>query len=86
MHSAPFIDPTTIIPIVAWMIVVVLCFIPLWNVYRKAGFSPWILLLWFVPAAGPLLGLIVLYIVAYSKRKVSPEDQKKRPPRTAILK
>jgi len=86
VDSAPFIDSTTIIPIVAWMIVVVLCVIPLRKIYRKAGFSPWILLLWFVPLVGPLLGLIVLYIVAYSKRKVSAEDRKKRPSQTAVLK
>ena len=86
MHSAPFMDSTTIIPIVAWMIVVVLCVIPLWKIYRKAGFPPWILLLWLVPLVGPLLGLILLYIVAYSKRKVSAEAQKKRPSQTAVLK
>ena len=64
---------------------VVLCVIPLWKIYRRAGFSPWILLLWFVPVVGPVLGLSVLYIVAYSKWKVSPEDQKKEPSRTALL-
>ena len=86
MHSAPFIDSTTIIPIVAWMIVVVLCIVPLWKIYRRAGFPPWILLLWLVPLVGPLLGLILLYIVAYSNRKVSAEAQKKRPSQTAVLK
>jgi hypothetical protein len=86
VHSAPFIDSTTIIPIVVWIIVVVLCVIPLRKIYRKAGFSRWLLLLWFVPVAGPLLGLGVLYIVAYFKRKVSSEDQKKLPPHTAVLK
>jgi hypothetical protein len=86
VHSAPFINSTTIIPIVAGTIVVVLCVIPLWEIYRRAGFSPWILLLWFVPMAGPLLGLCVLYVVAYSKWRVSPEDQKKPHPQTAVLK
>jgi hypothetical protein len=87
VHSAPFIDSKTIIQIVAGInVVVLLCVIPLWKIYRKAGLSPWILLLWFVPVAGPLLGLIVLYIAAYSKWRVSAEDRKKRPSQTAVLK
>jgi hypothetical protein len=85
VHSAPFINSTTIIQIVAGIFVVLLCVIPLRKIYRKAGFSPWILLLWFIPVVGPLLGLSVLYIVAYSKWKVNPEGQKKEPSRTGPL-
>ncbi len=45
--------------------------IPFWMIFKKAGFSPWLVLLFFVPLAN----LIVLYIVAFSQWKVVPIAQ-----------
>jgi hypothetical protein len=45
--------------------------IPFWMIFKKAGFSPWLVLLFFVPLAN----LIVLYIVAFSQWKVVPISQ-----------
>jgi hypothetical protein len=76
---------TTIIQLVAGVFAVVLVFIPLWKIYRRAGFSPWLLFLWFIPYAGPLLGIIVLYMVAFAKWKVRPEDQKPPASQSGVL-
>jgi hypothetical protein len=67
-------DTTMLIRIVSGLIVVVGCFIPMWKIYSKAGFSPWLLLLWLIPIAGPLIGIGIMYMVAFSKWKVKPED------------
>lgn len=39
---------------------------PFWTIFKKAGFSPWLSLLIFLP----LINIIVLYIVAFSKWKI----------------
>jgi uncharacterized membrane protein YhaH (DUF805 family) len=85
MDSPPFMGSITIIQIVTGLIAVVLVFIPLWKIYRRAGFSPWLLFLWFIPYLGPLLGIIVLYIVAFAKWKVRPEDQKPPASQPSVL-
>ncbi|HTJ30150.1 MAG TPA: hypothetical protein VL346_06605 [Acidobacteriaceae bacterium] len=42
--------------------------IPTWFICKKAGFTPWLSLLCFVP----LGGLVLLYILAFSEWKVVP--------------
>ena len=39
---------------------------PFWTIFKKAGFSPWLSLLIFLP----LINIIVLYTVAFSKWKI----------------
>ncbi len=51
--------------------IAVIAIIPYWNIFKKAGFSPWISLLIFVPLAN----LITLYVVAFSAWKVVPASQ-----------
>lgn len=48
----------------AWAIVL----IPFWQIYKKAGFSPWLALLMIVPLAN----IITLYVVAFSNWRVMP--------------
>ena len=47
---------------------VALAIIPYWFIFRKAGFSPWLSLL----TAVPLVGIVVLYVVAFSQWRVMP--------------
>ena len=42
--------------------------IPFWFIFKKAGFSPWLAVLMFVPLAN----IIILYVVAFSEWKVVP--------------
>jgi hypothetical protein len=42
--------------------------IPYWFIFKKAGFSPWLSILMFVPLAN----IIILYVVAFSPWKVVP--------------
>jgi hypothetical protein len=42
--------------------------IPYWQIFKKAGFSPWLALLMFVPLAN----IIILYVVAFSEWRVIP--------------
>jgi hypothetical protein len=42
--------------------------LPFWFICKKAGFSPWLSLLNFVPAGG----LILLYVLAFADWKVAP--------------
>lgn len=42
--------------------------VPLWFIWKKAGFSPWLSLLCVIP----LVNLIMLYILAFSEWKVVP--------------
>ena len=61
--------------------------IPYWFIFRKAGFSPWLSLLMVIP----LVGIVVLYVVAFSQWRVaaapygyppSPPPAPVYPPRT----
>jgi hypothetical protein len=45
---------------------VLITIIPYWFIFKKAGFSPWLCVLMFLP----LVNLIVLYVVAFSQWKV----------------
>ena len=47
---------------------VALVIIPYWFIFRKAGFSPWLSLLTVIP----LVGIVVLYVVAFSQWRVTP--------------
>ena len=52
----------------------VLC--PHWMIFKKAGFSPWLSLLLLIP----IIGTIVLYVVAFSPWRVVPTVQLGGPP------
>ena len=59
-----------IIPIlILVMIAVVLP--PYWMIFKKAGFSPWISLLMFLP----LINIVTLWVVAFSTWNVVPISQ-----------
>jgi hypothetical protein len=45
--------------------------IPFWMIFKKAGFSPWLALLLFIPLAN----IIILYVLAFSQWKVVPIAQ-----------
>ncbi len=53
------------------LIMIVIVMIPYWFIWKKAGFSPWLSLLMFVP----LLNLVMLYVLAFSEWKVVPVAQ-----------
>jgi hypothetical protein len=38
-------------------------FVPYWQIFKKAGFSPWLSLLTFIP----VVGLFTLYYVAFTR-------------------
>jgi hypothetical protein len=46
----------------------VIMVIPYWQIFKKAGFTPWLALLMFVPLAN----IIILYVVAFSQWRVGP--------------
>jgi len=46
----------------------VIMVIPYWQIFKKAGFTPWLALLMFVPLAN----IIILYVVAFSQWRVAP--------------
>jgi len=50
--------------------------LPYWFIFKKAGFSPWLTVLMFVPLAN----LIILYVIAFSEWKVVPVAQTYLPP------
>jgi hypothetical protein len=45
--------------------------IPVWVIWKKAGFSPWFSLLCVIP----LVNLIMLYVLAFSEWRVVPVAQ-----------
>jgi hypothetical protein len=42
--------------------------LPYWFIFKKAGFSPWLAVLMFLPLAN----LVILYVIAFSPWKVIP--------------
>lgn len=50
--------------------------IPMWFVWKKAGFSPWLSLLCIIP----VVNLIMLYVLAFTEWKVAPVAQAAYPP------
>jgi hypothetical protein len=63
-HMAAFLIPMIFFGIIANVILG----IPFWFIFKKAGFSPWLAVLMFVPLAN----IIILYVVAFSQWKVVP--------------
>src|SRR5277367_4693323 len=63
-HLAVFFIPMILFGIIANVVLV----IPFWFIFKKAGFSPWLAILLFVPLAN----IIILYVVAFSQWKVVP--------------
>lgn len=65
-------DTTTIIRIVAGLVVVLIVLpiyvIPYWKIFAKAGFAGALSLLMIIP----LVNLVTLYVVAFSDWKVKP--------------
>jgi hypothetical protein len=45
--------------------------LPFWFICKKAGLSPWLSLLWFIPMGG----LILCYVLAFSDWRVVPAPQ-----------
>ena len=73
-------DPNSIDPHIAYLLPGALVFglifaailiIPLWQISKKAGFSPWLSLLVLVPFGA----LILLYILAFARWRVAPLPQ-----------
>jgi hypothetical protein len=60
----------TMIPLIAAVFLVILI-IPFWFICKKAGFTPWLSLLVFIPAGV----LILLYVLAFAGWKVMPVPQ-----------
>lgn len=65
-HLNPYHFLAFMLPFIFVMSVIV--FIPYWVIFKKAGFTPWLALLMFVP----LGNVIMLYVLAFSKWKVIP--------------
>ncbi len=61
---------------VAALVMTVVMTVPYWVIFRKAGFSPWLSLLLFVPLAN----IVILYVVAFSEWKVVPVASLGYPP------
>lgn len=56
-------------------VAVAIVIIPLWVIWKKAGFSPWLSLL----SIFPVINLIMLYVLAFSEWKVVPVGQPQYP-------
>lgn len=59
-----------------FLIFAVVVIIPMWFIWKKAGFSPWFSLL----TVFPLINLIMLYVLAFTEWKVVPAAQPAYPP------
>jgi hypothetical protein len=58
---------TAIMPIF-FIVIMAIVIVPFWFICKKAGFSPWLSLINFVP----LGSLILLYVLAFAEWKVAP--------------
>ncbi|MGB6134079.1 MAG: hypothetical protein WCC14_00130 [Acidobacteriaceae bacterium] len=56
---------------IIFVIMIAIVLIPYWFIWKKAGFSPWLSLLMFLP----LINLVMLYVLAFSEWKVVPVGQ-----------
>lgn len=65
-HFHPALFFLVCLPLIA--ITIILIFIPYWFIFKKAGFTPWLSLLMFVP----LGNIVMLYVLAFSRWKVVP--------------
>ena len=68
MHTA--LAMLAIMPVVG-LIMAVIVIVPMWFIWKKAGFSPWLGLLSIVP----LVNFIMLYVLAFSEWRVTPAQQ-----------
>jgi hypothetical protein len=71
--ASPHVDPAAIFAILIpfFIVVTVIVLVPYWVIFRKAGFTPWLSLLMFVP----LGNIIMLYVLAFSEWKVAPVER-----------
>jgi len=46
-----------------WLVSTIIMIIPFWRLCQRAGWSPWLSLLWLIP----LLGVIFTYVLAFSQ-------------------
>jgi hypothetical protein len=53
------------------VIISIIVLIPYWFIFKKAGFSPFLALLMFIP----LINIIMLYFLAFSRWNVVPAAQ-----------
>jgi hypothetical protein len=74
------VDNVTIIRIVAGFIFLVVllpvAIIPYWVIFKKAGFSPFLSFLMVIP----FVGLVVLYVIAFSQWSTTQISEQPRPP------
>jgi hypothetical protein len=68
MHAA--MAMLAIMPIF-FLIFAAIIVIPMWFIWKKAGFSPWLSILSVIP----MVNLIMLYVLAFSEWKVVPVNQ-----------
>jgi hypothetical protein len=54
-----------------FLIFVAILVIPMWFIWKKAGFSPWFSLLTILP----VVNLVMLYVLAFSEWRVVPAAQ-----------
>jgi hypothetical protein len=54
------------------VIIAIIILLPLWRICAKAGFSPWLGVLFFIP----LVNLVLLYYLAFTKWPVQARNQK----------
>ncbi len=59
-----------ILPVI-YVVIAAIRILPFWFICKKAGFSPWLSLLYIVPFGG----LILCYVLAFSDWKVIPVPQ-----------
>ncbi len=59
------------VPIIGFFVILIhaLVIVPFWFAFKKAGLSPWLSLLVFVPVIG---FLVPLYILAFAQWRVTP--------------
>jgi len=57
------------------LVMIVIVLVPYWFIWKKAGFSPWLSLLMFIP----VLNLVMLYVLAFSDWKIVPAVQFQQP-------
>jgi hypothetical protein len=50
------------------VLISIIVLIPFWFIFKKAGFSPWLSLLMFLP----LINIIMLYFLAFARWNVVP--------------
>ncbi len=53
------------------LVMMVIYLVPFWMIWKKAGFSPWLSILMVVP----LVGFVMLYVLAFVDWKVPPVSQ-----------